>query len=221
MRQRRRALDAAAVAEAGTGVVRHLQALAALQGAWSLLTYVATDNELPTAALIAWAQAAGKRVWLPCLDGVEMQFAELRHGERLRAGAYGIPEPSGPAFPVAQLGEVLAAIPLLAWDARGGRLGRGSGHFDRAFAGPNRPRWLVGLGYEFQQVARLPQDPWDLRLDAVVSENGLHTCRTGDDAAPLRKEIGDEHVLCGVDPRQRDAGGAVGGAAGRPPAAER
>ena len=64
-------------------------------------------------------------------------------------------------------------LPGLAFDRRGGRLGRGGGHYDRAFASRGPGPWLVGLGYSFQWVDEVPcDDSRDRRVDAIVTENG-------------------------------------------------
>lgn len=220
MRRRRRALTAGDVAAAGEVVTRHAQALVAMWEPPALIAYVATDNEVPTGALITWAQAARLCVLLPRLVGETMEFAEYRGDEPLRVGACGIPAPAGRAIPAARLKEAFAVIPLLAWDAAGGRVGRGSGHFDRVFAEPCRPRWLVGLSYGFQQVPRVPCDPWDIRLDAVISERGVHDCRAGERAAAVQEGVGDDDEVRGVGSGQPRVGRVVGGAAGRPPTAE-
>jgi 5-formyltetrahydrofolate cyclo-ligase len=36
----------------------------------------------------------------------------------------------------------------------------------------------VGLGYSFQVLERLPQEPWDRRLDYVVTERAVHDARS-------------------------------------------
>jgi 5-formyltetrahydrofolate cyclo-ligase len=70
--------------------------------------------------------------------------------------------------------------PLVAFDRNGTRLGMGGGYYDRAFAflrapadGGRRPV-LLGLGYEFQKVAELIRQPWDVPLDAAVTESALY-----------------------------------------------
>ncbi len=55
----------------------------------------------------------------------------------------------------------------------------GGGFYDRSFAFllepgyRNHRPWLIGLGYEFQKVAELHRQPWDVPLDAVVTEQAL------------------------------------------------
>src|SRR5690606_40461575 len=65
-------------------------------------------------------------------------------------------------------------LPLVAFDARGNRLGMGGGFYDRTFARAPRARTLrprlVGLAHHFQQVASLPAEPWDIPLDAIATD---------------------------------------------------
>jgi 5-formyltetrahydrofolate cyclo-ligase len=62
-------------------------------------------------------------------------------------------------------------VPGLAFDAAGRRLGRGAGHYDRAFpAGRQGAPLLVGVGYAFQLVDEVPAGPHDRRMDVVVTE---------------------------------------------------
>jgi 5-formyltetrahydrofolate cyclo-ligase len=215
MRRRRRALAADEVASAAAAVAARVQRLACFHAAPALIAYVATDHEVGTDALLSAAAAAGKRLYLPRLVGGVMRFAEHRLGTPFRLGAFGIPEPEGDPCDARDLADAMAVLPLLAWDDAGGRVGRGGGHYDRALAGPLRPGWLIGLGYAFQQVPHVPRDPWDLRLDGVVTEHQTVTCWVGDDASPLSKEDRDEHEQHTLDTGQPRAGGRSGLRTGR------
>jgi 5-formyltetrahydrofolate cyclo-ligase len=211
MRRRRRALAPTDVAAAGAAVADAVLALAAVRAAPILLAYVDSDHEIPTGALIASALAAGKRVFLPRCDGDRMTFAEHRLGAALRPGAFGMLEPQGDPGEPGLLATAAAVLPLLAWDAAGGRIGRGGGHYDRAFAGSARPRCLIGLAYVFQQLPRVPRDPWDLRLDCVVTERGVAGCWTGDERSPNRREVENDDGHRGDDHRQPGDRGRAGG----------
>jgi 5-formyltetrahydrofolate cyclo-ligase len=59
-------------------------------------------------------------------------------------------------------------VPALAVDRAGNRLGRGGGSFDRALArvGPLIP--LIALLYDDELVDRLPVEPHDVPVRAVV-----------------------------------------------------
>ena len=64
--------------------------------------------------------------------------------------------------------------PLLAFDARGYRLGWGGGYYDRTIEGlrGHGPLVAVGVAYAAQQVDKVPHSGRDQRLDWVVTEDG-------------------------------------------------
>jgi len=213
MRRRRRALQAGERDAAATAVVSALRGLAQYAAAALVLAYVDSDGELPTGALIASAAAAGKRVYLPRFVDGQLIFAEHRLGNALRPGAFGIPEPTGDFLQRGRMADALALLPLLAWDEAGNRVGRGGGHYDAVFSSPDRPRGMVGLAYAFQQHPRLPHDPWDLRLDCVVTERGVHACWAGDAASPFTEEV--KHDNGSLDDRGQPGAGRRRGSADR------
>lgn len=76
------------------------------------------------------------------------------------------------------LNPTLILVPALAFGPEGERLGRGGGYFDRFLL---KYRRVLGkgaffaLGVTFSQTlfSAIPQDPWDQKVDAVVSEMGF------------------------------------------------
>ena len=76
----------------------------------------------------------------------------------------------------------LIIVPLLAFDASGGRLGQGGGYYDRtleALRALDRvpPIAAVGLAYAAQQMDNLPMDPHDQPLDGVLTEAGYRSAK--------------------------------------------
>jgi 5-formyltetrahydrofolate cyclo-ligase len=54
----------------------------------------------------------------------------------------------------------------------------GGGYYDATLSYlRNREKWrkpyLIGLAFECQRAASIPAEPWDIRLDAALTENGL------------------------------------------------
>jgi 5-formyltetrahydrofolate cyclo-ligase len=85
----------------------------------------------------------------------------------LVVGAFQVREPVAGCPVVAMNRLDLALVPGLAFDARGHRLGRGKGFYDRLLAGfPGR---TVGVAFDFQVVAQVPVEPHDIALNAVVT----------------------------------------------------
>ena len=129
--------------------------------------YRSTPGEVGTEELWADLAARGARVAAPMRRGAQYAWGWVEPGARWKTGAHGIAEPAGAAG--AAPGELrLVVVPGLAFDARGGRLGRGGGHFDRLLAGVAGLR--VGLCAESQLVAAVPMEAHDAPMDVVVTE---------------------------------------------------
>ena len=83
----------------------------------------------------------------------------------------------GVSFPAAgpPLMPQLVLVPLLAFTARGERLGYGGGYYDRTLAAlrSNGEVFACGVAYAGQEVAELPTDAHDAKLDGILTENGF------------------------------------------------
>ncbi len=66
-------------------------------------------------------------------------------------------------------------VPMLAYDARGYRLGYGGGFYDRTLEllRARGPVLAVGFAFSAQEMDAVPTDAFDQRLDAVVTEKGV------------------------------------------------
>ncbi len=152
-----------------------LKALPELSGAKLVAAYVSDGTEPDLSGLLSWLLKSGRRVCLPRSSaGGAYEFAEVRDMESgLVSGPYGIKEPpaSLPAAPKEELKEALWLVPGVAFDAAGGRLGRGKGVYDRLLAGGSG--FSIGVFYDFQMCAELPVERHDLGLDIVVTESGV------------------------------------------------
>jgi 5-formyltetrahydrofolate cyclo-ligase len=137
--------------------------------------YQAIGSEIdpaPLGELLAedgWTLAlprAGERGW--------MSFHRWAPGDKLDRDAANLAAPFEDA-PLVHPDLVIA--PLLAFDRHGGRLGQGAGWYDRALAllRKRKPTWVVGLAYSGQEVARVPAEDHDQRLDAILTETGYRT----------------------------------------------
>jgi 5-formyltetrahydrofolate cyclo-ligase len=170
--RRLRAIPAAERAAMGAEIARRVWELPALAGARTLLLYASLPEEVPTREIAAEAWRRGLTVTYPrCLPETrELALHRVAAPGLLRPGEYGIAEPDA-ACPLLGVEEIDAAlIPGLAWDRAGRRLGRGAGYYDRLLA---HPRWRAlrcGLFFSVQELASVPADPWDVGLQAVVTE---------------------------------------------------
>jgi 5-formyltetrahydrofolate cyclo-ligase len=168
----------------GERVARYVDRAFPLRAGARVALYAPLDEELDTSALHELARRRGCALYLPRIE----DFRSARMSFRLAAGTlvrnrYGILEPDkGRRLDSRWLD--LVFVPLVAFDAHCTRLGMGAGFYDRAFAWRHaRATWegphLVGLAYGFQQVPVVPARPHDVRLDAIVTEQGVVRCPTG------------------------------------------
>ena len=133
--------------------------------------YHAIGSELDCGAAISAAVARGIQVVLPHVerrDGA-MRFLAWTPGDPLESGWRGLIQPRADAAEI--IPDTIVA-PLLGFDSARARLGQGAGFYDRAFAAlPDAKK--IGLGWSIQQRPVIACDPWDVPLDAVVTEAGV------------------------------------------------
>lgn len=153
--------DSAAVCEA---VGRWLEERPDLQ---RIAVYAAMPGEVDLGGLVA---ARAGIAWLfPRVCGDELRFHQVRSLERdLATGAFGIFEPLEELAdtPTVEIDAFLC--PGLAFDERGGRLGRGRGFYDRLLAGARPGAAKVGVCFPYQIVADTFAEPHDVRMDLVI-----------------------------------------------------
>jgi len=70
-------------------------------------------------------------------------------------------------------------IPLAAFDRRGFRIGYGKGHYDRALARieADGPVVKIGVAFSAQEIAEVPAEPHDRRLDYMLTEAEFFACK--------------------------------------------
>ncbi|MGE0715163.1 MAG: 5-formyltetrahydrofolate cyclo-ligase [Alphaproteobacteria bacterium] len=175
MRAEAKAARPAAAAAAGPDAAERLAArfladFAFLPGE-TVSGYVAMGGEMDPRPLLLHAIAAGCGVALPVVRGrgKPLAFRAWRPGDVLADRPMGLSEP-GPDAP--EVEPDLLLVPLLAFDTGCRRIGYGAGYYDMTLAGlrTRRPVRAIGIAYDGQRVARVPTDPWDAGLDAVVTE---------------------------------------------------
>jgi 5-formyltetrahydrofolate cyclo-ligase len=177
LRRRRREASPAERMAAGEAVAAALLAHPRFPSAGYVAGYWAMQGEVPLHLLQLHLPEA--LVWcLPCVqtDG-SLRFAPWRPGDPLVSNRYGIPEPELERESLLPAREMaLVVLPLLGFSAEGNRLGMGGGYYDRTFAfrkDAPAPPWLVGAGYSFQKLETLTAQPWDVRMDAIATEQGI------------------------------------------------
>lgn len=149
-----------------------------LAAAGTVAAYVSVGREPGTRALLDALRTRGVRILLPVLQSDnDLDWAEYEGADRLERAGRGLLEPSGPRLgPAAVLDADTVLLPGLAVDARGMRLGRGGGSYDRVLAriaAAGRHPARVVLLYANEVVARVPEEPHDHPVHAVVTPRGV------------------------------------------------
>ena len=140
----------------------------------AVAVYWPIRSELDTRPLIRQLHEIGCRVGLPVVTAraTPLTFRMWTPQTIMEAGAMGIDVPPAGAEEVVPRTVV---APLLAFDRRGYRLGYCGGYYDRTLAGLRDGDGVlaVGVGYAAQEVAAVPVEDHDARLDAIVTEAGV------------------------------------------------
>lgn len=178
LRRRRADLPAEDQAAAAMAVLARLTPVAALRQARTVAGYRAIRGEIDIDAMLSLLVEQGVRVTVPRVEGTDMAFVPWRPDDETVAGSFGIAEPVG-GEPVGFADHDVVLVPLVAFDEEGRRLGQGGGFYDRAIGDAERRPILIGVAHAFQQVERVPTEPWDQSLDAVVTEDAIHEFRPG------------------------------------------
>jgi 5-formyltetrahydrofolate cyclo-ligase len=156
-------LDAAADA-----LCRHV--LDGVGGMRRIAAYVPVGREPGSLRMLDALRDGGTEVLLPVVVTDGLDWARYDGPAGLAAGPRGTRAPSGPRLgPGALAAADAVLLPALAVDHGGVRLGRGGGYYDRALAVVPVGRPLIALLHDGELVARLPADPWDRTVTAVVS----------------------------------------------------
>lgn len=160
-------------AQAAEEVFARLENTAAFMLAEKILMYHSLPDELPTRRFLAkWKER--KHFYLPRVNGVNLDILPYDES-KLELGSFHIEEPSGnDSVDAADIEMVV--VPAVAYDARGNRLGRGKGFYDRFLA--STPAVKVGVGYDFQLLDEIPAEPHDVPMDIVITQKSTIILKT-------------------------------------------
>lgn len=160
-----------------------------LHGRRRVALYCAMPGEVDTAPLAQALWQDSVQLYLPKTVGrgrqATLAFVPYAADTPLRRHAGGMLEPRAGG----EEGEIEAGthaasvdahaldavvVPGVAFDLRGGRLGRGWGCYDRALAG--FVGLVVALAHAHQLAAHLPREAHDCGVDAIVIPTGVVPC---------------------------------------------
>jgi 5-formyltetrahydrofolate cyclo-ligase len=191
-RARLATLDPAAAGERSNRLCARLTA--AMATVHSVMAFAPIPGEPDITPVLDWLWTSGRRLCLPRVNWTmrAMEPAQVAGIPGSAGGSpgpgaagpldlrallvptrHGIlePPPTAPAIPITDLDAVL--VPGLAFDARGHRLGRGGGFYDRFLSHPLLRADRIGVAFDLQIADTLPADPHDACVGAIATESRL------------------------------------------------
>ncbi|EIM27380.1 5-formyltetrahydrofolate cyclo-ligase [Microvirga lotononidis] len=169
---RRDALDKDFRHEAGRRIAESALGFPDLKDVTPIGGYWPIRSEVDPRPLMEALIGRGQDVALSQILHPHLSWRLWQPGDVLVKGGFGVREPGPDApevFPKALI------VPLVAFDCRGGRIGYGKGHFDRAIAAleAQHPVLTIGLAYAVQEIDEVPVEPHDRLLDVIITEAEL------------------------------------------------
>ena len=149
------------------------------QQARTVMLYIGVHSEVRTQEYVPRILAGGRRLVVPFCQGDELGLFLLSDLNELEPSGFGLWEPPpgmrAQADRQADVRELdLIAVPGVAFDRRGGRLGHGKAYYDRLLCNARRDAALVGLAFECQLLAEVPTGRRDVFMDLVITESAVY-----------------------------------------------
>ncbi|MCC8174254.1 MAG: 5-formyltetrahydrofolate cyclo-ligase [Odoribacter sp.] len=165
VKERKNAYTSSELMEMSKDIFKKLEKEELFKQANVIAIYWSLPDEVYTQEFIEkWSN---KKVFLlPCIEGEDIVFRKYESKQNLKAGeGLKIPEPCGSMIYKPEDIELMI-VPGMAFDKRGGRLGRGKGYYDRFMKSCFASK--VGVCFPFQLVDFVPMEIHDLKVDKVL-----------------------------------------------------
>jgi 5-formyltetrahydrofolate cyclo-ligase len=164
---------AARSAAADAAAASHLTELLLPYKGKAIAGYMPIRTEIDPRPAMAALSAFGP-VGAPVIEGegMPLRFKQWTPDAALEDGPFGAKVPVHGRWITPEI----VILPLVAFTKEGARLGYGGGFYDRTLEllRAKGPVLAVGYAYSAQEAARLPVEPTDQPLDAIVTEKGSY-----------------------------------------------
>ena len=166
---KRKSLEPQWLVAASVRIVEHFQTMEAFPPAGTVALYKAIGGEVDLDSLFSICWKAGKHTCIPIFNAKAKiyEMAEVSAETQYSTGHYGIREPLSPTLcPMHQID--LIAVPGVAFDRTGNRLGRGGGYYDRLLDGFSGVS--AAVAFDFQILPEIPVEQHDKPVNALMTE---------------------------------------------------
>lgn len=158
-----------------------LKVLEDMPGAEIIAGYMPIRTEVSPLPTMTILYGQEKRICVPVItgEGQPLEFHEWVPGGEMVDGPFGAQVPKSGAVLVPDV----LIMPLVAFDAKGTRLGYGGGFYDRSLEQISSCKQVkaIGFAYSAQKMTHLPREATDWPLDLIVTERGANDFSTGND----------------------------------------
>ena len=146
------------------------------KNAAQIMLYTQLGNETDTTDIISCAFADKKTLVFPITEVHSGIITPYYADEKtvFKKGNFSVSEPVGTQVADMTKTDVIL-VPGIAFDKTGGRIGFGKGCYDRLLK--NSAAVKIGYCYGFQLVDSIPCEPHDVKMDFIITENGIINCK--------------------------------------------
>ncbi len=137
--------------------------------------YFAIKGEVDLTPIWKSAPLQGKFCYFPIVnEDLTLSFLPATPATSFKTNRFGILEPEigrEQARPAEELDLII--MPMVGFDSQCLRLGMGSGCYDRTLT-IKKTTSFFGVAYQFQHLDFINPEPWDVPLDAVITEKTIY-----------------------------------------------
>jgi 5-formyltetrahydrofolate cyclo-ligase len=172
LRQRKEAMIPEERLEKSRRICRHLMKI--IREKETVMVFTSKEKEVNTKPLIMALFGKGNPVVVPIIvkEDCSLRLSYLKDFSALVPSTFGVPEPVGSEIPVNAEDISTIILPMLGFDRMGGRIGYGAGYYDR-FLSKNTGLRKIGIAYGCQEAENIPVDENDIRMDMIITEDGI------------------------------------------------
>ena len=171
------ALSESEINEKAAAIESRLFAFANFLESKIALLYLSGDLEVQTDSIIQKAYSYNKIVVLPAFDPENYQMKLMKvdaFGQELIPGPRGVLEPDASKCKVVPMDRIdIAILPGLAFDEKGGRIGTGTGYYDRLVPRLDITTRKVALTFEEQIIPQAPMESHDKHVDIIITDKRI------------------------------------------------
>lgn len=158
-------------------ICEHIMNMPQYKASQTVALYSAIGSEADLSPLIF---GSGKTIALPvCVEGDTLVFKIAGDETTLEKGSFGILEPKAGQAEIPPEEIDLIFVPGAVFDKTGGRIGYGKGYYDRILPRLSEKCKVVGVAYSLQLSEEIKTEPHDIKVDMIVTEEGIHKCTDG------------------------------------------